>query len=145
MNDVLTKEQWISFSINSDIYAQSIAVIREIVPYREASPVPGAPPEVEGIVNIRGEVISIINTRRLLGVPDNIELDQDARILILESGAHLLGFSVDKVSEIVGFNNEQVEHNQSDNGLIKGTVNLPQGLYIVADLSEYTHRQSQYE
>jgi len=145
MNDVLTKEQWISFYINGEVYAQPIAVIREIVPYREASPVPGAPPEVEGIVNIRGDVMSVINTRKLMDAPDIDQYDENARILILESGEHLLGFSVDKVSEIVGFNNEQVEYSQSDSGLIKGTVNLPQGLYIVADLGEYTHRQDNYE
>lgn len=145
MNDVLTKEQWISFYINGEIYAQPIAVVREIVPYREAAPVPGAPAEVEGIVNIRGDVISVISGRHLFDAPIADSYDDTARILIIEHGEHLLGFSVDKVSEIVGFNQEQIEYNSSESGLIKGTVNLPQGLYIVTNLGEYPYRQEDYE
>ena len=106
---------------------------------------PGAPAEVEGIVNIRGDVISVINGRRLLGISTPHDYDESARILIIEQQANLIGFSVDKVAEIVGFNKEQIEYNASDSGLIKGTVNLPQGLFIVADLVEYQRNQDSYD
>ena len=145
MSDVLTKEQWITFEINNEVYVQPIDAIREIVPYREASEVPGAPAEVEGIVNIRGDVISVINGRRLLGINTPHNYDESARIIIIEQQTNLIGFSVDNVSEIVGFNKDQIEYNASDSGLIKGTVNLPQGLFIVADLCEYQNKQDTHE
>lgn len=145
MNNALTKEQWISFYLNGETYVQPIAVLREIVPYRKASPVPGAPQEVEGVVNIRGEVMSVISGRHLMGAPTIEDHDEAARILIIEHDEHLLGFSVDKVAEIVGFNRDQIESNQSQSGLIKGTVNLPQGLYIVTDLCEHSYKQDNYE
>jgi purine-binding chemotaxis protein CheW len=49
MNDALSKEQWISFHINGATYVQPIEQVREIVPYREPAPVPGAPAEVEAL------------------------------------------------------------------------------------------------
>lgn len=144
MNDVLNKDQWITFYLDGEAYAQPIVVIREIVPYREPAPVPGSPHEVEGIVNIRGDVISVINTRRLMNLSD-YEPDEHSRILIIESGDNLLGFTVDNVSEIVGFNREEIENSHAEHALVKGTVQLEQGLYIVTDLGEFSHEQDDYE
>ncbi len=144
MNDVLNKDQWITFYLDGAAYAQPIAVIREIVPYREPAPVPGSPHEVEGIVNIRGDVISIINTRRLMHRPD-YEPDEHSRILIIESQDSLMGFTVDNVSEIVGFNRDEIENSHAEHELIKGTVQLEEGLYIVTDLGAFSHNQDDYE
>ena len=48
-----------------------------------------------------------------------------------------MGFSVDRVSEIIGFNNEQIDSSDAEHALIKGTVNLEDKLFIVIDLSQY--------
>jgi purine-binding chemotaxis protein CheW len=144
MNDVLTKDQWISFYIDEAAYAQSIHDVREIVPYRKPAPVPGAPAEVEGIVNIRGNVISVINGRHLMDAANGTS-DDNSRILIIEQEHNLLGFSVDDVSEIIGFNNDEIERGHAEHDLIKGTVQLNEGLYIVTDLAQYTNKQDDYE
>lgn len=144
MNDALSKEQWISFHINGATYVQPIEQVREIVPYREPAPVPGAPAEVEGIVNIRGDVISVISARHLMDAPSYLAND-DSRILIIEHEQNLIGFTVDSVSEIVGFNSDQIEHGYADHDLIKGTVKIESELYIVADLANYTNNKDAYE
>ncbi|MGR6872364.1 chemotaxis protein CheW [Pseudomonas sp. HK3] len=144
MNDVLTKDQWISFYINDAAYAQSITTLREIVPYRPPASVPGAPQEVEGIMNIRGDVVSVINGRDLMNAPSH-EPDDNSRILIIENEGSFIGFSVDRVSEIIGFNNDQIEAGHAEHNLIKGTVNLANELFIVIDLTQYQDAQGNYE
>ncbi|MGK0443942.1 MAG: purine-binding chemotaxis protein CheW [Bermanella sp.] len=144
MNDVLTKDQWISFYIDGAAYAQPIDRVREIVTYRTPADVPGSPDVVEGIVNIRGDVISVVNGRALMGAA-NATADDDSRILIIEQARSLLGFSVDSVSEIIGFNNDQIDTSHAENALIKGTVNLEDGLFIVIDLTQYSDEQDNYE
>ena len=144
MNDVLTKDQWISFYIDGAAYAQPIDKVREIVTYRSPADVPGSPPTVEGMVNIRGDVISVINGRALMDATDATPND-DSRILIIEHENSLMGFSVDSVSEIIGFNNEQIDSSDAEHTLIKGTVNLEDGLFIVIDLSHYKDEPDHYE
>jgi len=145
MTNVLAKDQWISFYIDDALYAQSIHDVREIVPHREASPVPGSPNEVEGIVNIRGDVISVINGRQLMGLSNNHNNQEDSAILIIENQSNLLGFSIDKIGEIVGFNNDDIERNHAEHDLIKGTVHLDEELYIITDLTRYTNQPNDYE
>lgn len=144
MNDVLTKDQWISFYIDGAAYAQPIDRVREIVTYRTPADVPSSPDVVEGIVNIRGDVISVVNGRALMGAA-NATADDNSRILIIEQERSLLGFSVDSVSEIIGFNNDQIDSSHAENALIKGTVNLEDGLFIVIDLTQYSDEQDNYE
>jgi len=86
----------------------------------------------------------VICGRRLMDA-NPVEHDESARILIIEHENSLMGFSVDCVKEIVGFNNDQIDTSQGDNHLIKGTVNLEDGLYIVTDLGLYNYEQDDYE
>jgi purine-binding chemotaxis protein CheW len=89
----LTEDQWISFQLTAETYAHSVARVREIIPYAEPTPVPGAPSSVAGILNIRGNVVPIISGRRLFGLNEPEQYTEQGRVIILELGSELTGIT----------------------------------------------------
>lgn len=102
-------KQWISFSLGTETYAHAIDSVREIVQYTPPVPVPGAPREVEGVLNVRGEVVPVPCGRALLNPPDEEVRDDGWRTVILETPSGLLGLRVDAVREIVAFSEAAIE------------------------------------
>lgn len=129
MSENIQPLQWVSFYINNEIYAESIDDIREIIPYQPPIPVPGSPTEVDGILNVRGEIVTTISSRSLLGMPAK-KPNEEWRIIILESELGLIGLCVEGVGEILSFAEEQIEIAANQN-CIKGTIQLNEQLVIV--------------
>ena len=127
-------DQWVSFCLAGEKYAHPVASIKEVLRYQEPAPVPGAPSDVDGILNIRGEVLTVISARKLMDLPDDPQTDE-SRIISIETDDGLCGIVVDKVEAIVGFQNSHVEPppNQSANGVIQGTIHREGELFIVAN------------
>lgn len=127
-------DQWISFSLAGEKYAHPVASIKEVLRYQEPSPVPGAPQDVDGILNIRGEVLTVISARKLMDLPQDTITD-DARIISIETDDGLCGIVVDNVEAIVGFESDNIEPppNQDSSGVIQGTIHREGELYIVAN------------
>jgi purine-binding chemotaxis protein CheW len=74
----------------------------------EVYKVPGVPPYIEGLSDIRGEVHTIINLRKRLGLPGK-DFDEDTRIVIVEAHSSLIGLLVDSASSIIMVNEEDIE------------------------------------
>lgn len=126
------------------MYVHPVDSIREIINYESPIPVPGADREVEGILNVRGEVITVISGQVLLDIEDTAP-DKDGNIIILDTTAGQIGLSVNAVDEIITLEPTQVDTGQEATGssLIKGTVRHNDGLFILIDLSDY--RQESHE
>jgi purine-binding chemotaxis protein CheW len=92
--------QWVTFQLEDETYGIDVMVVREVLKYQDIAPVPGAPDYVMGIINIRGTVISVINTRLRFGLSEK-EPEENTRIVILEIGQHIIGIVVDSVAEVV--------------------------------------------
>ena len=100
--------QWVTFNLENETYGVNVMVVKEVLKFQDIAPVPGAPDYVMGIINIRGTVISVINTRRRFGLHDR-EPDDNTRIVILEIGKHVLGIVVDSVAEVVYLRVSEIE------------------------------------
>ncbi|HBN15073.1 chemotaxis protein CheW [Pseudohongiella sp. SYSU M77423] len=100
--------QWVTFNLENETYGVNVMVVKEVLKFQDIAPVPGAPDYVMGIINIRGTVISVINTRRRFGLHDR-EPDDNTRIVILEIGKHVLGIVVDSVAEVVYLRGSEIE------------------------------------
>jgi len=137
-------EQWVGFHIADEQYVHSTAEIREVIPYLKPSPVPGSQDFVTGILNVRGQVVTVVSARGLLAQRDAGDCD-DQKVLILELGEELVGVCVDSVGDIVSFESDQVQWSdtQSDSKIIRGTVQLGDILYIVTDFAEYCREISE--
>ena len=100
--------QWVTFQLDDETYGINVMAVKEVLKFQDIASVPGAAEDVMGIINIRGTVISVINTRRRFGLPAR-EPDQSTRIVILEVGEHVIGIVVDSVAEVVYLKQSQIE------------------------------------
>ncbi len=126
--------------LGPETYAHAIDSVREVIHYAVPVPVPGSPAEVEGILNVRGEVVSVFSGRRLLSLGEDRDTDdEDRRVIILETSTGLMGLDVDKVKEIVSFSEQDIEATAqvADGELIKGIYHHSEGLLIPIDVSAY--------
>ncbi len=131
--------RWVTFQLDDETYGIDVMQIREVLRSPEISPVPGAPAYVLGIINLRGNVVAIIDTRNRFSLPPR-EVDDSSRILILEAGDYVVGFLVDSVSEVAELHNDHIEV-APDTGsgdasrFISGLYNRDEGLLILLDAS----------
>jgi len=100
--------QLVSFQLGPEEYAIDILGVQEIIRMVEITHVPNAPHFVEGVVNLRGKVIPIINLRTRLGL-SSAEPTKDTRIVVVEVAHLILGFIVDSVEEVLRLPEEFIE------------------------------------
>ncbi len=99
-NDLL---QLVSFNIGEEEFGVDILKVQEINRMVEVTRVPNAPSFVEGVINLRGKVIPIIDLRMRLGLEQR-EKDKDTRIIVVELHSKVIGFVVDNVNEVLRIN-----------------------------------------
>lgn len=119
-------------------FGVEITSVREIGVMQEITPVPKTPPFVEGIINLRGSVIPIIDLRARLALPRKVP-DKDTRIIIAEMERFTVGMVVDAVTEVLTINREMVEEPSPvianmDTAFMAGVAKLDQRLIILLDL-----------
>ncbi len=115
MSEVITKQnsaeellQLVSFNIGDEEFGVDILKVQEINRMVEVTRVPNAPEYVDGVINLRGKVIPIIDLRRRFGMPRK-EKDKNTRIIVVELTGKVLGFVVDAVSEVLRIPNSVTE------------------------------------
>ena len=92
--------QLVSFKIGDEEFGVDILRVQEINRMVEVTRVPNSPECVDGVINLRGKVIPIIDLRRRLGMPRR-EHNKDTRIVVVELSGKIVGFVVDAVSEVL--------------------------------------------
>ncbi|HEX2961556.1 MAG TPA: chemotaxis protein CheW [Ignavibacteriales bacterium] len=92
--------QLVGFNLGKECYGVDIKRIKEINRMTEITRVPRAPEFIEGVINLRGSVIPVINLRKKVKMPPR-EYDKDTRIIIVELGGKTIGFIVDAVKEVL--------------------------------------------
>lgn len=100
--------QLVSFEINDEEFGVDIQKVKEINRMVEVTRVPNAPEYVEGVINLRGKVIPIVDLRRRLEMPEK-EYDKNTRIIVVELETKVIGFIVDSVSEVLRIKKEITE------------------------------------
>jgi purine-binding chemotaxis protein CheW len=92
--------QLVSFCIDQEEYAVHVLKIMEIIRLPVVTRVPNAPHYVEGVINLRGNVIPLVSMRKRFSL-DSAEHDKSTRTMIVEVAGELIGFIVDSVSEVI--------------------------------------------
>ena len=114
--------------------------VQEVLRYSEIAPVPGAPPYVLGIINLRGNVVTVIDTRLRFGLPTSDTTDQ-TRIVIIEAENQVVGILVDAVAEVVYLRQSEIETtpnvgNDESSKFIQGVCHKNDELLILVDLEK---------
>jgi purine-binding chemotaxis protein CheW len=92
--------QLVSFNIGEEEFGVDILKVQEINRMLDVTRVPNAPEYVDGVINLRGKVIPIIDLRRRFGM-ERKEHDKNTRIVVVELSGKVVGFVVDAVSEVL--------------------------------------------
>jgi purine-binding chemotaxis protein CheW len=92
--------QLVSFKIGEEEFGVDILKVQEINRMLEVTAVPNAPAYVDGVINLRGKVIPIMDLRSRFGMPRR-ERDKNSRIVVVELNGKIVGFVVDSVNEVL--------------------------------------------
>ena len=97
--DTSARSRALMFTLGTERYALELQDLAEVCPFNMSTPVPGAPEELIGVINLRGEIRPVVDLARVLGVPD-VEDRTGGWILLLQRGDRTLGLRVDQVENI---------------------------------------------
>lgn len=130
--------QLVTFHVEEEEFGVNILDVREINRMMEITRVPHAPDFVEGVINLRGQVIPVVDLRKRFGLP-SVERTKEARIVVVELGDKVVGFLVDSVSEVLRVTHARVEPPPPivggiESEYIQGVVKLEDRLLILLDL-----------
>ncbi len=132
--------QWVTFRLRDEIYGINVMGVKEVLRYTEIAPVPGAPSYVLGIINLRGNVVTVIDTRERFALPSG-ELTDQSRIVIIEADEHVVGVLVDSVAEVVYLRQSEIETtpnvgNEESAKFIQGVCHKNDELLILVDVDK---------
>ncbi len=113
MDNLVTKmqdgeeRQLVIFDLADEAYGVNIETVREIIRMQEITQVPRTPDYVEGVINLRGKVIPVIDMRKRFGFPV-AEHTKDTRIVVIDIDGNDIGATVDAVTEVLRLGAESI-------------------------------------
>ena len=116
------EEHVVIFRLHDEYYALDIQAVQEIVRMQAITSIPGSDFWVEGITNLRGRVVPVIDLRKRCGI-DASEYTLETRIVVVSSANGMVGLIVDAVSEVLRIPSDQVE-------LPSSIVSVPENTYL---------------
>jgi len=132
--------QWVTFRLDNEKYGIKVMQVQEVLRMTEIAPVPGAPDYVLGIINLRGNVVTVIDLRRRFGLLE-AEADDATRIVIIESENNVVGVLVDSVAEVADLRASEIDTapnvgNDESSKYIQGVSTQEDELLILVDVNK---------
>jgi purine-binding chemotaxis protein CheW len=153
MSAVLQKTEnqfnrWVTFRLADEIYGINVMQVQEVLRMTEIAPVPGAPGCVLGIINLRGNVVTVVDARELFGLVRNDSTDQ-TRIMIVEINKLIVGLLVDSVAEVINIQNSEIDSapsigNDENSRYIQGVYSKNGEILILVDLNRLMTADAQF-
>jgi purine-binding chemotaxis protein CheW len=130
--------QFVSFVVAGEEFGVNILTVQEIIRPVDITRVPHAPDFVEGVINLRGRILPVIDLRTRFGFPVR-ERTSDMRIVVVEIGGRTVGFMADAVQEVLRVDVSSIESAPElavgiDADYLRGVAKLDERLLILLDL-----------
>jgi len=134
----------VGFRIGRETFGVPIALVHEIVRVPDITAVPDAPDCVEGVINLRGKIVSVVDLRKRFG-EKNIHRSKKNRILVAEVEGKMVGLIVDAASEVLKVPPSEVENppnvfEEGELNYVTGVGKLQDRLVILVDLTKILQR-----
>ena len=136
-------KQLVSFILGKEEFGVDILMVQEIIRLATITPIPNAPEFIEGVINLRGKVIPIIDLRKRLKITkEEVKNAKHTRILVIEIDGNVTGFIVDAVSEVLKIPINRIEPppeiivSSIDSEYISGVIKLEENLLILLDFKK---------
>jgi len=132
-------QQLVTFRLGDEEYGVDILKVHEIDRMMDITEVPNAPPSIEGVINLRGKVIPVINLRKKFNLPER-EADSRTKIVVVDIGTSA-GMIVDSVSEVLRISSDIIEPPPPmtagvSSEYIRGVGKLKDRLLILLDIEK---------
>ena len=136
--------QVVGFRIGNETYGVRIGSVREIVRVPEITIVPNAPEAIEGVINLRGKIIPVMDLRKRFGSV-SVQPDKKNRILVVELESRLLGLIVSSASEVLKIPPSEIEppgtvFAEGESSYVTGVGKLKGRLIILLDIARLLRR-----
>ncbi|WP_432408844.1 chemotaxis protein CheW [Wukongibacter sp. M2B1] len=136
----MAEKQYVIFNLGNEQYGVDIMNVKEISEFRESTKVPSAPYFVDGIINLRGEIIPIVNLKKRFEIEDD-KIDSDTRIIVINLNGRNVGFVVDEASQVLRINNDDIDPAPEiiagiDKQYINGVGKVEDKIIILLDLEK---------
>jgi purine-binding chemotaxis protein CheW len=133
-----TQLQLVTFEVGDEEFAIDILTVQEINRMMSITRVPQSPPSVEGVINLRGRIIPVVDLRKRFAL-QNQATGNDSRIIVVEVCSRTLGFIVDRVNEVLRVDSSIVEPApelafSASSDYVRGVGKLNDRLLILLDL-----------
>ncbi len=132
--------QWATFKVDNELYGVDVIQVKEVLRYSEVTPVPGSDYFIQGIINLRGNVVTVIDTRQMFGLMPHTP-DDDTRIIVVEyNEQEVVGLVVDSVDEVINLPQNDIDRAPSATGeettkrFVQGVCYYNNILIILLDL-----------
>jgi purine-binding chemotaxis protein CheW len=131
------EEQMVVLEVGEEAYGIPVQRVREIIRVPPITRVPNGPAFLEGVINLRGQVIPVMDLRKHLGIPAGAETRR-SRVVVSELGRHAVGLRVDGVSQVVMVTTSEIEPPPSllagaNDGQVRGVARLGDKLVLFLD------------
>lgn len=134
--------QLVIFRLRDEEFGVNISEVREIVRMMEITHIPEAPGFIEGVINLRGQVIAVVDLARQFGLAQEAERPKTARIVVIELAGKTVGLIVDEVPEVLRISQDSIEptpeliESEVHRDYLKGVGKLQDRLVILLDLEK---------
>lgn len=134
------ERQFATFYVGHMLLGVDIRVVQEINRQNEITQVPHAPEYVRGVINLRGDVATVVDLRAVLGLPQTAG-SRERRNLIVHSGGEAIGLLVDRISDILTLRTDEISPapanvDDLDSRFIAGVHTLDGGIVVLLDIEK---------
>jgi purine-binding chemotaxis protein CheW len=136
----MTENQFVVFKLGDEKYGVDILNVSTISEYLEITRVPDAPNYVQGMINLRGDIIPVINLKRRFNIPET-DISDETRIIIYTIDGVAIGFLVDEASQVLRVDDKDIEETPAilrgaDREYISGVGKYNNQIIILLDFSK---------
>jgi len=133
-------KKFIELTLGKHSFGIPLLMVREVISVPETTPIPKAPPHFKGIMNLRGQVISIVDLRQKMKIKPNEDTSEES-VVIVDIGVHKVGVIVDSIDRVLSIAPGQISENVDvENGIdtkyILGIYRKENSLTILMDIAK---------
>jgi purine-binding chemotaxis protein CheW len=139
MSEPAKNQMLVLFRLDEQHYALHLSVVERVVRAVEVTPLPKAPEIISGVINVQGQIIPVVDVRKLFRLPAR-EMELDDHIMIARAPKRLLALPVDSVEGVGEYPEEQVVVSEKivpGMEYVEGVLKLPDGLILIHNLEKF--------
>lgn len=144
---VAERQRWVRFELAGQWYGVAILEVQEVLAQAAIEPVPGAPADVLGVINLRGSIVTVLDLRRRLGLTPLADAASAALIVARIPGAQALGLAVDRIIDVAAFADTEIQPPPAvaatrSAQCLRGIVSREESLLSLIDLAKLAEERS---